>query len=77
MRDLDLFLAVAILLLFIDPDELLALGAYFGKLIQIWCLNYFLMAKAYFIHRQICSDLRKLGLPVPPFRFTPIWQRPQ
>lgn len=38
-------------------------------------LNYLLMLKAWWIYRQISKDLAKLGLPVPAFKFTPIWKR--
>jgi hypothetical protein len=38
-------------------------------------LNYLLMFRAWRLHRQSAKDFASIGLPVPAFKFTPIWKR--
>ena len=51
----------------------------FAGLVKAWVysriLNYYLMFRAWLMYCQIRADLAKIGLPVPPFKFVPIWQR--
>lgn len=43
--------------------------------IKVVALNYYLMAQAFLMHRKISAEARKMGMPIPAFRFTPIWRR--
>ena len=38
-------------------------------------MNYYLMAQAFVMYRKISAEARKMGMPTPAFRFTPIWRR--
>jgi len=31
--------------------------------------------KAYLLYRALKKDLARLGMALPPFRFTPLWER--
>jgi hypothetical protein len=66
-------LLVAIVLMY--PRDTMMLFGYLGLKISLVCLNCFLLIQAWRIHRQLCSDLAKMGLPKPAFHFTPIWDR--
>ena len=43
--------------------------------VKILFLNYLLMFRAWRLHRQLAKDFASIGLPVPAFKFTPIWKR--
>lgn len=47
--------------------------------IRIWTisriLNYYLMFRAWMMYRQLKADMAKLGVPMPAFKFVPIWER--
>jgi hypothetical protein len=38
-------------------------------------LNYYLMFRAYLMYLRLRSDFAKLGMPMPAFKFIPIWER--
>lgn len=69
-----LFLFLLILFALFPEDCITAAG-----IAKMWLLsrvlNYYLMFRAWLMYRQICGDMAKLGLPPPPFKFVPIWQR--
>ena len=43
--------------------------------VKILFLNYSLMFRAWRLHRQLAKDFASIGLPVPAFKFTPVWKR--
>lgn len=49
------------------------------KFVPLWIytriLNYYLMFRAYLMYRQLRSDFAKIGMPMPAFKFVPIWER--
>jgi hypothetical protein len=49
------------------------------EIARVWTysriLNYYLMFRAWLMYRQLRSDMAKMGMPAPPFKFVPIWQR--
>jgi hypothetical protein len=71
---IDLFLTL-IVLVFLFPEDCII----FAGIAWAWALsrilNYYLMFHAWLMYRQIRADMAKLGMPAPPFRFVPIWQR--
>ena len=74
--DRTVWLLSCVLLIYaLWPQEAYVATEYWYKQIQILVLNYYLMIKAYLIYRRIAFEMGKIGLPRPPFRFTPIWQR--
>lgn len=48
-------------------------------LVWLWLLtrvlNYYLMFRAYMMYLRLRSDFAKLGMPMPAFKFVPIWER--
>jgi len=38
-------------------------------------LNAVMFVKAYLLYRALSKDLATMGLALPPFRFTPLWER--
>lgn len=50
-----------------------------AMLITLWIytrlLNYYLMFHAYLMYRRLRSDFAKIGMPMPAFKFVPIWER--
>ena len=67
--------SILIAIVFIYPKDILMLLGYIGLKIVLIGLNCFLMVQAWRLHRQLCSDLAKMGLPKPAFHFIPIWDR--
>ena len=43
--------------------------------VKLVLLNYYLMAQAFLMYRKVSGEARKMGMPIPAFRFTPIWRR--
>lgn len=43
--------------------------------VKVVALNYYLMVQAFLMHWKISAEARKMGMPTPAFRFTPIWRR--
>lgn len=43
--------------------------------VKVVAMNYYLMAQAFVMYRKISAEARKMGMPTPAFRFTPIWRR--
>lgn len=72
---LNWFLLFLLLLFAAFPEDCVI----FAGLAKVWVfsrfLNYYLMFKAWLMYRQLRADMAKMGMPVPPFKFTPIWQR--
>ena len=66
---------IIIAVVLVYPKDILMLFGYIGLKAALICLNCFLIIQAWRIHKQLCSDLAKMGLPKPAFHFTPIWDR--
>lgn len=70
----DLCLVLIALVLLFPADCII-----FAGIVRAWVfsriLNYYLMFQAWRMYRQIRADMTKMGVPVPPFKFVPIWQR--
>lgn len=67
-----LAIAAFIALFPVDSQNAVALAALWVKVL---ILNYYLMFRAYLMYRQMKSDLAKIGVPFPAFKFVPIWER--
>lgn len=72
----NLFLAILICIFFLYPEDCIIFAGLVKGWLQVYILNYYLMFQAWMMYRQIKADMAKMGLPVPPFHFVPIWQRP-
>jgi hypothetical protein len=57
------------------PDEFYFYAEKTILQIKVVALNYYLMASAFLMHRKISAEARRMGMPTPAFRFTPIWRR--
>ncbi len=57
------------------PEDCVIFAGLVRSWFQVGILNYYLMFRAWLMYRQIRADMAKLGLPAPPFKFVPIWQR--
>jgi hypothetical protein len=74
-QQLDLLFLFLLILFALFPEDCII----FAGLVKVWTfsrlLNYYLMFRAWLMYRQLRSDMAKIGMPAPPFRFVPIWQR--
>ena len=43
--------------------------------IKLHVMNIRMFIMAYTMYRRLCHDFRDMGLPVPPFRYVPLWNR--
>lgn len=54
-------------------------AATFGSLVyyktRLVILNAVMFVKAYLLYQALKKDLATLGMALPPFRFTPLWER--
>ncbi len=70
-----IFLIFLVFLFCLFPEDCIIFAGLLQSWIRIGILNYYLMFRAWLMYQQIRSDMAKLGMPAPPFKFVPIWQR--
>lgn len=66
---------VVLVFAFLYPIDFVNIGSYAWLWVATRALNYYLMFRAYMMYRQLKSDLGKMGMPMPAFKFIPIWER--
>jgi hypothetical protein len=67
--------AVLTALVILYPKDCLLAPAYLGILLKLVLVNYWMMFQAWQMHRRLAADFAKIGLPMPAFKFIPIWER--
>ena len=65
---------IACLVAFFPEDAFLFAQISEAK-IKLHMLNLRMFIMSYTIYRRLCRDFRDMGLPVPPFRYVPLWDR--
>lgn len=68
------FIVIAVFLA-LYPEDCLNASNYIFLWLATRILNYYLMFQAYMMYRRLRSDFAKMGLPMPAFKFIPIWER--
>jgi hypothetical protein len=64
-----------VLLVALWPQDCLNVSRFTWLWVLTRILNYYLMIQAYMMYRRLRSDFGKMGLPMPAFKFIPIWER--
>ena len=60
---------------FAFPKEMTSAFALASLKLQIHWMNARMFVMAWFIYRRLRKDFAGMGLPTPPFKFTPLWER--
>jgi hypothetical protein len=67
---------IAMVATFVVFPEDFALAVLYAPIcVKTLILNYVLMFRAWRLYRRLAKDFASIGLPVPAFKFTPIWKR--
>lgn len=67
-----LFLAALVVLF---PKDALLLPLWIEAQVKLHYINAKTFWCAWTLHRKLAKDFAALGWPVPPFKYTPIWDR--
>ncbi len=60
---------------FAYPKEMASVFTAVSLKIQIHWINARMFVMAWFMHRRLSKDFAEMGLPTPPFKFVPLWER--
>jgi hypothetical protein len=64
---------VAFALLF--PQDTANISTWLYLQARLVSLNAFMFVRAYWMYLHLRKDFASMGLAIPPFRFTPLWER--
>ena len=69
------FCFASVLAFVLFPEDFALFVFFVPACLNVLFLNYILMFRAWRLHRRLRKDFASIGLPVPAFKFTPIWKR--
>lgn len=76
MDNATLLVYAVLIVLFVSfPAECMDWVLWVSVWLKAHVMNIVLFVKSYFMYRALRRDLAKIGVAIPPFRFTPVWER--